>query len=783
MMIVDVRKSNRILSYSCEADGLHLRTEAGGILRLSPKSEKILRVSYTKRDALTAKTGLGFVTDETYTGWTAEETEDSITLVMPGLRAVVSREFASIRYYDGEGKLLLAERERESRELESFDAVKTVIDENTKVEEIATADGVKRVIREASTVFDRPLYHTWLHLQFAEGEQLYGLGQSDDGAFALRGTTQYVHQANMKIAVPFFVSTRGYGFLSGTDSTAIFTDSNEGTYFYTEADEQQDFYLIAGGNLDGVIAGYRYLTGRAVMLPRWAFGYVQSQERFESQEELVAVTKEYRRRGLGLDCIVLDWWSWIDGQWGQKTLDPARFPDADAMMRDLHEMNTRLMVSIWPNMAEGTANNDEFSEAGLLLPASDIYNVYDPAARALYWKQAKEGLFDHGIDAWWCDSSEPFTPEWSHKIKPPKAVSYAEFVRDASKLVPSDITNAYGLVHAQTMYEGQRSVTGEKRVCNLTRSTFTGGQRYGTVLWSGDTAASWRTLRNQIAEGLSFSASGLPYWTMDIGAFFVKQGPSWFWNGDYPNGTDDMGFRELYVRWFQLGAFLPMFRSHGTDVRREMWYYGDEGDPFYEALVAMNRLRYRLLPYIYSWAGKIWREDTTMLRLLAFDFANDPKVYDIADEYMLGQSLLVCPITEPFYYEAGSRPIKRELCGREVYLPAGCDWVDFYTDRVYSGGQTIFAEAPIDRIPLFVRAGSIIPMASGLTCADDLDNAELELHVYPGADAVFSYYEDAGDGYGYEQGEYRVTEFRWDNETATLTVDQDNDRPFTLIQH
>ncbi|MBE6936573.1 MAG: DUF5110 domain-containing protein [Ruminococcaceae bacterium] len=783
MMIVDVRKSNRILSHSCEADGLHLRTEAGGVLRLSPKRENILRVSYTQREALSDKTGLGFVTDETVTGWTVEETDDSIALVLPGLRAVVSREYASIRYFDGEGRLLLAERERESRELESFDAVKTVIDENTQVEEIATADGVKRVIRQASTVFDRKLYHTWLHLQFAKGEQIYGLGQSDDGAFALRGTTQYVHQANMKIAVPFFVSTRGYGLLSGTDSTAIFSDGDEGTYFYTEADEQQDFYFIAGGNLDGVIAGYRFLTGRAVMLPRWAFGYVQSQERFESQEELVAVTKEYRRRGLGLDCIVLDWWSWIDGQWGQKTLDPARFPDPDAMTRDLHDLNARLMVSIWPNMAEGTANNDEFAEVGLLLPASDIYNVYDPAARALYWKQAKAGLFDHGVDAWWCDSSEPFTPEWGHKVKPPKAVAYAEFVRDASKAVPSDITNAYGLVHASTMYEGQRSATEEKRVCNLTRSTFTGGQRYGTVLWSGDTAASWSTLRNQIAEGLSFSASGLPYWTMDIGAFFVKKGPSWFWNGDYPEGLDDLGFRELYVRWFQLGAFLPMFRSHGTDVRREMWHYGDEGDPFYEALAAANRLRYRLLPYIYSWAGKVWREDGTMLRLLAFDFAHDSRVYEIADEYMLGQSLLVCPITEPFYYEAGSRPITPERYGREVYLPAGCDWVDFHSDRVYAGGQTIFAEAPMDRIPLFVRAGSILPMASGLTCADQLDEAELELHVYPGADASFSYYEDAGDGYGYEQGEYRVTEFRWDDKSGTLTVDKDNDRAFTLIQH
>lgn len=758
MLQVTKRKSAVITDAVRSGDALVLRSERG-TLRLAPQTESIVRVSFSEGASCSEKTGVGIRFGGSFSGWSWKETADAVTLCLPALTLDISKAAGSITYRNADGSLLLAEAAEESRALEPFDSYRTVVDENTKVEETVTPDGVKRVIKEASSVFDRKLCRTRLSLTFQPDERLYGLGQAEEGLLNLRGSTQYLHQANLKIAIPFLLSSKGYGLLFATGSPAVFSDTQYGSYFYTEADEQMDFYFIRGSSLDGVVGGYRTLTGKAAMLPRWAFGFLQSQERYETQEEILEIAGEYRRRGIGLDCVVLDWCSWTGDQWGQKSFDPVRFPDPAGMTGKLHEQNVRFMLSIWPNMQEDTADYREFSEKGLLLPASEIYDALNPDARALYWKQTREKLFRSGVDAWWCDSSEPFTPEWSRGMKPEPSDMYREFLETASKYLPREAANAYGLFHAQTMYEGQRETGSSKRVVNLTRSTYTGGQRYGVILWSGDTAASWETLRRQIPAGLNFCASGFPYWTVDIGAFFVKKGVQWFWDGDYEDGLSDLGYRELFVRWFQYGAFLPVFRSHGTDVRREMWAFGEDGDPFYEALKSANRLRYRLIPYLYSWAWKVWKEDSTMMRMLAFDFPNDEKALDIGDEYMLGGSILVCPVTEPMYYGPHSQKLNVSRKGRMVYLPAGCDWYDFHTGEKYAGGRSVFAEAGIDRIPLFVRAGSILPMTRPLQHTGE--QAEIEFYVYPGADAEFTLYEDSGDGYGYESGDCTVRRLVW----------------------
>lgn len=779
MMNITPRKSPAICGVQRRDDALYLQSERG-VLRLSPQTGSILRVSYTEREAFTGKTGFGICRNEAFGNWSYEETETELTLQLPELTVVVCKATGTLCYYDRTGTLLLREKERS---VEEFDSFRSVIDENTKIKEVQTPDGIKRVITEATKVFDKTLYHTRLELQFQKDEKLFGLGQAEEGSLNLRGTTQYLHQANMKIAIPFLLSSKGYGLLLATGSPAVFSDTAYGSYLYTEADEEMDFYFISGKRMDEIIGGYRLLTGKAAMLPKWGFGFLQSQERYESQEELLRTQQEFAKREIGLDGLILDWQSWPGNGWGQKTLDPERFPEPTSMMEELHKNNTRLMISIWPNMTEGTPDYEEFKAQDLLLPASEIYDAFRKEARSLYWKQTTESLFSHGIDAWWCDSSEPFTPEWSHLQKPETANMYAEFVREASKYIPSERCNAYGLAHSQTLYEGQRGENTGKRVTNLTRNGYTGSQKYGVILWSGDTAASWDCFQKQIVAGLNFCATGLPYWTLDIGGFFVKRGVQWFWNGDYEKGLEDLGYRELFVRWFQYGAFLPVFRSHGTDVRREPWHFGAPGEPFYDALLAANRLRYRLIPYLYSLAGMVWLKDSTMMRMLAFDFPEDPIAMETKDQFMLGSAFLVCPVTEPMYYGVDSQEIHGKQKTRTVYLPEGTDWYDFYTDEKYAGGLSITVAADISRMPLFVKAGSILPMTEPLMNTAEESDAPLTFHVYSGKDTAFTLYEDQGDGYGYENGDYRLTELTWSEKDRQLTVPKAFPRQYEVQIH
>lgn len=756
-------KTTRILSVMREASALILVVENGRI-RLEPFSDAIIRIVYTQKETFSEGQSLGVIAKPQPTTWTFIEDTSQIVFKTACIQLVVAKDTGAFTYYDIHGKRLAGEPATGGKVLSAFDSYKSILDDSSVVEKIQTPDGIKEVVRDAKRVFDKSLYQARLSFSFEKDEAIYGLGSHEEGTLNFRGTRQYLHQANLKIGIPVFVSTNGYGILMDTYAPLIFNDNAYGSYLHTLAVEELDYYFIFGGNLDGVIKGYRTLTGTASLLPQWAFGYMQSMERYETQQEILDTAAEYRRRGVPLDSIVLDWQSWEGNLWGQKTFDNSRFPDPKAMTESLHQLGVRMMISVWPNMCKESENYRQMKDANCLLPQSEIYNAFDEKARALYWQQANDGLFSNGVDAWWCDSSEPFTPEWNDPVKPEPDANFYAFHNTAKNYLEETQTNAYPLLHAKAIYDGQRQTTNEKRVVNLTRSACTGQQRYSTILWSGDTSANWTTLKNQIAAGLNFCASGLPYWTLDIGAFFVKKGHMWFWDGDYEDGCNDPGYRELYTRWYQFGAFLPVFRSHGTDTRREIWHFGEKCEPFYDSIEKITRLRYQLMPYIYSLAAMVTFQDYTMLRLLAFDFAGDVAVHAIADQYMFGPSLMVCPVTAPMYTTVVA---PKE---REVYLPKDNLWYDFWTGAAFTGGQNITANAPIDCIPLYVKAGAIIPMAKVAQHTGAISRSDITLQIYPGQDGQFTLYQDETDNYGYENGHYATIEMTWDDAAASLTL-------------
>lgn len=768
-------KSRKIKMAERRDDRLYLFSEHG-THRIEPKNERTVRVTYTVKDEFSNKEKPGIVCSEVYSKWQFEENEDFITVRLPELIIRVNRETGSYSYFNMEGDLLLKERDIDSKNLDEFD-VYELADANAETEKIETADGTKQIVRDAGKIKTGTSFHTRIYYEWTD-EALYGLGQQEEGLPNLRGNTVYVHQANRKIAIPMLVSTKGYGILTDTYSPLVFSDTCYGSYIYTEADPEIDIYFANGGSPDGVIKEYRFLTGKASMLPKWAFGYIQSQERYETENEIVDIVKQTREHGLSIDCVVLDWLSWKDGEWGQKTFDKERFSDAKGMVSKVHDMNAHFMISIWPAMNEITDNYKEFKEAGLLLPGNNTYNPFKKEGRDLYWKQISEELWPVGVDAWWCDSSEAFTPEWFVQGRMEPSKLYEEFNKLASTHMPAEYVNSFCLYHAQGIYENQRAAMTEakaadsdyreKRVCNLTRSAYTGQQRYGTIMWSGDIDAKWSTYREQICNGLNFCASGIPYWTLDIGAFFVKHSDMWYWKGDYDKTTEDLGYRELFARWYQQACFLPLFRVHGTDCRRELWYFGEKGEPFYDAIEKANKLRYELMPYIYSLAGKVWLEDGSMIKPLSFAFPKDKKVWDMKDQYMFGDSMMVCPVTEPMYYESGSRPLSGVSKTREVYFPEGCNWINYFTGERYSGGSSAEVAADIDTIPVFVTEGSIIPTVDAALSTQELSE-DICFRIYGGADAEYKLYLDDGDGYDYEQGKYELISYHWDDKSKMLT--------------
>jgi len=715
--------------------------------------------------------------------WEVNERDERVELTTADLRVVIERETGAVTWHDRSGERLVGEPEEGGKSVTPVSPA-----------DLSPGDSETATPRES---LDRPAYSTRLDLDFSDDEAILGLGQHEEGIANYRGGSQILYQGNTKVAMPAFVSTKGYGMLWNTGSVTTFRDDGAGSYVWTECDDALDVFFVYGPAMDDVVSGFRTLTGESTMLPKWTCGYVQSRERYESGDELLDVVRKYRDREVPLDCIVQDWQYWPDtteddpnfeewggpagdwGQWGQKSFHPERYPDPSATTDALHDLGAHLMISVWPNTLAG-ANYEEFRENDQLLDDADVpapeneqryYDVFDPDARETYWRQAREGLFDHGVDAWWCDSTEPYDPDWTLPTEPDTFRRAQHSTEALKRVLDPGYVNTYSLYQAMGMYEGQRATSDEKRVVNLTRSGYPGQQRYGAVTWSGDIEATWDRFESQIADGLQFTAAGNPKWTLDVGAFFVEDGFSWITDGDFDDGHEDAGYRELYTRWFQYGAFLPMFRSHGTDTPREVWRFGEPGDRVYDTLVKFDRLRYRLLPYVYTLAGWETHRDYTMYRHLAFEFPGDERVHEVADQFVFGPSLLVCPVTDPMYYGPDSTPLDGRARAREVYLPPG-EWYDFWTGERYAGSREIVADAPLEKMPLFVRAGSVLPMGPVVQHTGERPDAPWEVRVYPGADGEFDVYEDAGDGYGYEDGDYAFTPLRWDDAGGVLTVEE-----------
>jgi alpha-D-xyloside xylohydrolase len=741
-------------------------------------------------------------------------------------------------------------------------------------------------------------------------EGVYGLGQHQSGYMNYRGRTVKLVQSNTEAVTPMLVSTGGWGIFWDNYSKTIFADSREATSFWSEVADNIDYYFLYGPTIDQAIAGYRQLTGQAPMYGKWAYGYWQSKEHYATRDELLGIAQEYRRRRIPIDNIVQDWNYWGgNDMWGGMFFDQTKYPRPKEMIDLLHQEHFHLMISIWGGLGPASPIYQDMERRGYLYSPVGwagfrFFDAYNPAADDLYWKYASQGLFSKGVDAWWMDSTEPdivnaLTKESEeYEMKRVENNHLGSFAR---------YLNPYSLVITEGVYKNQRKETDQKRVFILTRSTFAGQQRAAAATWSGDIGANWDVYRKQISAGINHSMAGIPYWTFDIGAFSLGcQG------GVFSNGGKDPAYQELYTRMFQLGAFSPIFRSHGSETPREIWEFGD----YTASLVKFDNLRYRLLPYIYSLAWRVTHDGYSIMRGLPMDFTPDQKTYSIDDQFMFGPAIMVSPVTEYMYHrppentilitpehfrtkdgkpgltaryycdadfktlcheavepdinlfwytgwpsfitgpkfsmrwegkliptETGKyrfnmksfgprrvyldgkevahnydsmeshtvpvelhagkeydfafetsnavlgafraqmywktpeifareeRPAQPRQKTRTVYLPSGTQWIDFWTGEVLSGGRSVVADAPIDKIPLMVRSGSIIPMGPSVQYSTERPADPIELRIYPGAKGSFTLYEDENDNYDYEKGVYSTIEFSWDDARRQLRID------------
>lgn len=563
----------------------------------------------------------------------------------------------------------------------------------------------------------------------------------------------------------------GYVSYSGLRVLAPVAPEEQGKQsWWSEMTKQLDYYFIAGNDMDEVISGYRTLTGKSPVMPKWAMGYWQSRERYKTSAELIGTLKEFRDRQIPIDNIVQDWSYWPEDAWGSHDFDKSRFPDPKAMVDSIHAMNGRLMISVWPKFYASTEHYKQFDKNGWMYQQAikdsirdwigpgyigSFYDAYSADARKLFWKQMQDKLYVLGIDAWWMDASEP-------NIRDCTDIDYRKALCGPTALGSStEFFNAYALMNAEAIYDGQRGVDNDKRVFLLTRSGFAGLQRYSTATWSGDIATRWEDMKAQISAGLNFSMSGIPYWTMDIGGFCVENryvAGQEVWNKTRTENADYKEWRELNTRWYQFGAFCPLYRAHGQYPFREIWNIAPENHPAYQSVVYYTKLRYKLMPYIYSMAGMTYFDDYTIMRPLVMDFTADTQVNNIGDEFMFGPAFLVAPV-----YRYGDRT-------RDMYFPACEGWYDFYTGKFQEAGVQASVAAPYERIPLYVRAGSIVPFGPDMQYSDEKPASDIKLYVYQGADGTFTLYEDEGTNYNYEKGKYAMIPFEYDEDSRTLTI-------------
>lgn len=711
--------------------------------------------------------------------------KNEVKLSTPAMTASVDVATGAVSFHSADGKLVLAEPKQGGK---AFD-VQSIAEMKTW---------------QVQQTFLSP-----------EDEALYGLGQHQEGIFNVRGLPIRLQQANTNISIPVVLSSNGYGILWNNPSLTDFNPADQqvvidpktgmgkfttgakGLYgflissdnkdklivdvngqrlidlenmwtpssasgsvnleankeyevsaqggpggvqltvrspqstttFRSEVGQAIDYYFFYGPELNRVISDYRQLTGEAPLFPKWAYGYWQCRERYHSQQEILDTAAEFHKRKIPVDALVQDWQYWGKYGWSAMKFDEQYYPQPKEMLDQLHSEDLHMLISVWSRFGEDTDIYKRMKAQGFLLPGLPWTDFFNPAAQTAFWSELNKGLFQGGMDGWWMDASEP---EFDVLKGKETFLGSGESVR-----------NAYPLYVTKAMYEGQRSTTDRKRVAILTRSAFAGQQRNAAASWSGDITSNWITLRRQIPAGLSFSMSGIPYWTTDIGGFFRPE----------DQYTSD-AYHELLIRWFEYGAFCPIFRVHGYKSNAEIWNYGPQAG---NILTQYDELRYRLMPYIYSAAWGVTNNGETLMRALPLEFTSDAGTRGVSDEFMFGDALLINPVT----IEGATQ--------RTVYLPAGTDWVDFWTGKGVKGGQSITADAPLDKMPIYVRAGSIVPYGPRAESASAKPDP-IELRIYAGVDGGFSLYEDEGDNYDYEHGAHSVIPMRWDDKAEKLII-------------
>ena len=644
-------------------------------------------------------------------------------------------------------------------------------------------------------------------------EAIFGLGTIQNGKINRRGEHKRMEQSNLEDFQNVLQSIKGWGLYWENYSPTQFDDDASGMTFTSEAGEGIDYYFMYGGSADGVIGQMRYLTGDVPMFPLWTYGFWQSKERYKTAAETESIVDQYRALQVPLDGIIQDWQYWGSNYlWNAMDFLSEDFVTGPQLIKNVHAKHAHFMISIWASFGPQTQQFRELNEKGLLLPFATwpqsglshiwpprmdypsgvkVYDAFSPVARDIYWKYLKT-LFDYGTDAWWMDSTDPdfFDPRESDYAHP----VYGGTWRSQR--------NAFPLETVRGIYQSQRKdyPDSPKRVFIMTRSSYAGQQHYGSNMWSGDVNSSWDMLRKQVPAGLSFSLTGNPNFNTDIGGFFCNayntMGPA--------SAPRNPQFQELYVRWMQYGLFCPVFRSHGADAPREIWQFGKKGEPVYDAIEQMIRLRYRLLPYLYSTAWQVTSNNDSYLRPLFSDFASDKRVWNMTDEFMFGRNILAAPILDPQYtdekiirtdamtgWDRKSLNIEHSTLNIDwtatktasKYLPKGATWYDFWTNKCYKGGQTITLQTSLNRVPMFVRAGSILPLGPEMQYVGEKTWDHLELRVYPGADGSFTLYEDEGDNYNYEQGAYTTITFLWNDRARQLTICDRQGRYEGMIQN
>ncbi len=750
--------------FSAGAQTLELSRDSATV-KVEPYAPNIVRVSVSllKKDAL-AGPGYGFVADPKTEGWTKESgaagdvlrSQKLVVSVAPqsALRQPTGTQADIAKFFNGSTPPVHIE-------IKTADGKPLVTLEGWQMSVPNHKDGNSQILYDRRPN-DPPFYQVGATFSSAPDEHYYGLGQNQQGfldrrGHALRCAHDYNAPAGQTVCVPFVVTNKGYGIVwDNPSATTVAFGFNDAVRWTSDVGQRISFFVIAGGSYDEIYQGYRLLTGAVPMLPRSAYGYIQCKQRYTSQQQLLDVAKGYRDRHLPIDDLVVDWFYYT--KMGQMDMDPKYWPDPAAMLTQLHKMNFHVMISVWPRfipedryyatilehgwfekLADGTPTNGlPYDRAG-----SDI-DTTNPDAAKWYWNTIRENLVSKGFDAFWADETEPdLPPNGSYFSVGPGTQFF----------------NIYPLFHTGAIYDGFRRDL-KTRALILARDSYLGAQRNGTTFWSSDISGNWDTLKRQVSTGINFTASGMPYWSTDIGGWQYLPGTHVPAHPPLLDPSDARGnvghyddYPELYTRWFEYGAFQPTFRSHGSRNENEVWSYGKQAEPILEKYL---RLRYELLPYIYSLAWSAHETGAPFMRGLFMDFGADPKVADLGDEYMFGPALLIAPVVE------------QGATTREVYLPAGAEWYNFWTNERFKGGQTITVNAPIDTLPIFVRAGSILPLGSPVESTNEKQTVA-KVRVYAGADGAFDLYSDDGNTYAYENGDYQLTHLHWDDGAAKLT--------------